>query len=522
MSYKVFIPTAGIGSRLGSLTKSINKSLVSVDNKPIISHIFNFFPDETEYVIALGYKGDLVKEYLDNVYPQKNIDFVFIKNFIGENSGLGHTLLSSAHLLQEPFIFISCDTLVSNNIPKPDHDWIAFANNSSIEDYRTVQIDSNFVKSFKEKGFGNKGIDYPYIGLCGINNYVAFWDGMQNAKINNEEIGEVSGLIKLLENGLKCYEMSWLDTGNIEGLKIAKNRYKTKNSPVILEKENEAIWFVNNKVVKFSTNRDFIKNRVLRAKEIYDYVPKIIKSSKHMYLYEREEGDVFSKSSNLPLFKKLLEESKIFWQKKKLDKNLKIEFQNKCLTFYRDKTLSRLKKFFKDFDKKDNKQIINGEKVSRMDDLIKKIDWNYLSDGLPARYHGDFHFENILWNNKKNKFIFLDWRQDFGGDLAYGDLYYDFAKLLHGLIVSHKIIEENQYSIHWDSNVIEFELKRFHRDVEFENYFNIWINENNYDLKKVRILTSLIYLNIAALHHKPYNYLLFALGKLMLQRQLSK
>ena len=521
MSFKVFIPTAGIGSRLGGITKFLNKSLVSVDNKPIISHIFNLFPDETEYVIALGYKGDLVREYLDNLYPQKKIDFVFIENFIGENSGLGHTLLSSSHLLQEPFIFISCDTLVSNKIPPPDHNWIAFARNPKIDDYRTVEIESNFVKSFKEKGFGNKGIDHPYIGLCGINNHVSFWDGMQNAKINNEEIGEVSGLSKLLNDGLKCYEMSWLDTGNIESLKIAKDKLKTENSPVILEKDNEAIWFVKNKVVKFSTNTDFIKNRVLRAEEIHDYVPKIIKSSKHMYIYEREEGVVFSKKSNLPLFKKLLEESTIFWQKKKLDKTLKIEFQNKCLNFYRDKTLSRLKKFFNDFEENDNNQIINGEEVSTIDALIKKIDWNYISNGLPARFHGDFHFENILWNNKKNKFIFLDWRQDFGGNLDYGDLYYDFAKLMHGLIVSHKIIEENQYSIHWNSNLIEFELKRFHRDVDFENYFNIWICDNNYDLNKVRILTSLIYLNIAALHHKPYNYLLFALGKLMLHRQLN-
>ena len=65
-----------------------------------------------------------------------------------------------------------------------------------------------------------------------------------------------------------------------------------------------------------------------------------------------------------------------------------------------------------------------------------------------------------------------------------------------------------------------FELKRFQRDVEFEVYFNEWILMNNYDLKKVKILCSLIYLNIAPLHHEPYNYLLFALGKLMLHRQL--
>ena len=63
MPYKVFIPTAGIGSRLGDLTSSINKSLVALDNKPIISHIINLFPRDAEFVIALGYKGEIVKEH---------------------------------------------------------------------------------------------------------------------------------------------------------------------------------------------------------------------------------------------------------------------------------------------------------------------------------------------------------------------------------------------------------------------------------------------------------------------------
>ena len=82
MSYKVFIPTAGIGSRLNSLTSNLNKSLVSVNNKPIISHIIDYFPVDAEFVIALGYKGEIVKEFLENLYPQRKIDFVILRAFI--------------------------------------------------------------------------------------------------------------------------------------------------------------------------------------------------------------------------------------------------------------------------------------------------------------------------------------------------------------------------------------------------------------------------------------------------------
>lgn len=521
MPFKVFIPTAGIGSRLGDLTNSINKSLVSLDNKPIISHIIDLYPRDAEFVIALGYKGEIVKEFLENLYPKRKINFVFIDPFIGENSGLGFTLLSCSHLLQEPFVFTSCDTLVFDKIPLPDHNWISYCDKPNINSYRTVEIESNMVKNFKEKGEGLPGIDFPYIGLCGINNFSDFWKGINESQLNNIEIGEVSGLINLCSNGLKCYEMNWFDTGNLESLMLAREKFKRDDSPVILEKINEAIWFLDEKVIKFSTDTNFIRNRVLRANELEGFVPKIQKSSKHMYIYDLEEGYVFSKNSNLPLFKKLLEFSSTFWKKKELNELIKKEFKKNCLNFYKEKTITRVKKFFVDFDQKDQAQIINGESVPTIENMFKCIDWEYLSNGLAVRFHGDFHFENILWNSEKNGFVFLDWRQDFAGSLKFGDLYYDLAKLMHGLIVSHKLIDENQYKVEYFSNSINFEFHRYQRDVEFEEFFKEWITKNNYDLKKVRILTALIYLNIASLHHKPYNYLLFALGKLLLFRQLN-
>ena len=71
MSLTVFIPTAGIGSRLEDFTKNYNKSLLPFQNKPLISHLIDKFSSSTEFVIALGHKGHLVKQYLEICYPQK-------------------------------------------------------------------------------------------------------------------------------------------------------------------------------------------------------------------------------------------------------------------------------------------------------------------------------------------------------------------------------------------------------------------------------------------------------------------
>jgi len=154
-------------------------------------------------------------------------------------------------------------------------------------------------------------------------------------------------------------------------------------------------------------------------------------------------------------------------------------------------------------------------------DLLNKIDWNSLCKGKPGRFHGDFHFENILWSEKEDKFTFLDWRQDFAGDIEIGDIYYDLAKLMHGIIVNHGVIASDNYEASWLDGEINFQLSRKKILVDCELRFNNFILSMGYDLKKVRILTALIYLNIAALHHFPYSILLYGLGKKMLKNEME-
>ena len=102
ISYKVVIPTAGVGSRLESYTKYINKSLVSISNKPVISHQLQKFPQDCEFVIPLGYKGNLVREFLEIAHPKKKFIFVEVNPYEGKGSGLGDTLLCSKKYLNEP------------------------------------------------------------------------------------------------------------------------------------------------------------------------------------------------------------------------------------------------------------------------------------------------------------------------------------------------------------------------------------------------------------------------------------
>jgi NDP-sugar pyrophosphorylase family protein len=517
MACRVCIPVAGLGSRLGNLTKFVNKALVSVGNRPIICHIIEQFPEETEYVIALGYKGNLVREFIRLAYPNRTFFFSEVTPFEGPMSGLGLSLLSCKDYLQQPFIFISCDTLVKGYIPSPTYNWMAFSDVNEQDSYRTISLAGDHVSAICEKNIGRLNTHHAYIGMAGIFDYSSFWKFMDEGGQEAIEIGESYALKKLISLGIRAHKFNWFDTGNIEALERARVEYQEKDGPNILEKSNEAIWFVGNKVIKYSDDTNFIKNRVVRAAALKGYVPDVSDSTLHMYKYPKAEGKVFSEIVTIPGFESLLNLSSSFWQLKKLSANERKKFNQTCLIFYFDKTHERVKLFYEKFEKQDGAEEINGIQMPTLHHLLNTIDWEWLADGLPGRFHGDFHFENILLDAKSERFWFLDWRQDFGGDLFVGDIYYDFAKLLHGLIINHELIAKNHFIVDWKDEEISYDFYRKQMLVDCEVYFYEWLKKSGYDPKKVRILTALIYLNIAALHHYPYSLLLYGLGKSMLK-----
>lgn len=518
--YKVLIPTAGIGSRLGNLTKFLNKSLISIENKPAISRIIEMFPSNSEFVIALGYKGNLVRQFLQLAYPNRKFYFVYIDKYEGIGSGLGKTVLACEEYLNEPFVFCSCDTIVNEKIIFPTKNIIGYSVKDEISEYRTLQINNNKVLKINEKNCPGKN-KTVYIGLSFIYDWEIFLNEMHNGGQNAIDIGEVYALNKLAQKGkLFAQKFTWFDTGNLIELKKTQAHFKENNSPTILKKENEDIWFINDKVIKFSDDKNFIKDRIIRTKYIKDYIPEIISYTENMYSYKKANGYVLSQINNTEIFTKLLKFSKDFWAKKELSEGEKIEFNSACEKFYYNKTIQRVNLYYKTFNIKDTETIINGQQIPKLTYILSKLDKSRLFDGLPGRFHGDFHFENILYDEKNDKFIFLDWRQNFVNYLNIGDIYYDLAKLLHGLIISHDLIANNKYMVKINETEVNYKFERKTVLKECEKLFYDWLKENNYDVKKVKILTAIIFLNISPLHHYPYCHLLYNLGKAMLYKEI--
>jgi NDP-sugar pyrophosphorylase family protein len=233
--YKVLVPTSGTGSRLKELTARTNKSLVLVNGKPALSSIIEAYPMNVSFVITLGYLGKSVKAFLDKQYPKRIFEYVTVDKFEGPGSSLGYSMLLAKEHLQCPFIFHACDTLVSEPIPAPDHNWVGgyqetvSAEKGMFSEYRSHRLEKGIITEFIERGL--LGFDSIHIGLDGIHDYQAWWrilEDMYQAHPEDASLSDVPVLDKMLRDGIPLGSVTfktWCDTGNLPALSRTQSKW---------------------------------------------------------------------------------------------------------------------------------------------------------------------------------------------------------------------------------------------------------------------------------------------------------
>jgi len=508
--FKVIITTSGLGSRLGELTNYTNKSLVRIADKPAISYIVESYPENTEFIITLGHFGSHIKQFLQLAYPNRKFNFVEIDKYKGLGSSLGYSLLQCKNQINTPFIFHASDTIITEYTPEyPTTNYIVGSYKDDSSQYRTVHLNENKLIKINEKGELN--FDFSYVGIAGIKDFELFFSNLEKLINNNhEDTSDVHAINNMLPDvefkGKWVNGYNWFDVGNTTELN--KTRKAFHSSIEVLDKVDESIFFFDNFVIKFFANSTINKNRVTRAYNLGNLVPKIIDSTENFYKYEKAEGKLFSKSVNNQTFDIFLNWTKTNLWLKTSDST----FKEKCYDFYIIKTKKRIAQYLE--NNTENNQI-NGQQIQDIYNLIDTIDTEWLCDGISSQFHGDFILDNII--ETKDGFKLIDWRQDFAGDLKVGDLYYDLAKLNHNLTVNHDIVNKNLFGSSKENCYILVNSKL----KECEEILHAFIIKNGLDLKKVKILTAIIWINMAPLHEYPFNNFLFNYGKYNLHKQLK-
>jgi len=174
---QVVILAGGLGSRLAEETVSLPKPMVSIGHDPILVHIMRFFAAQghTEFVVALGFKGAVIKDYFRN-FSQNNSSLrirttdstVEVLNGTENNwvidlidtgleSGTGGRLRKLEPYLKERFLMTYGDGLSNVNLPAliALHDRTkSLATVTAVQPparFGGLEIEGDIVKSFREK-----------------------------------------------------------------------------------------------------------------------------------------------------------------------------------------------------------------------------------------------------------------------------------------------------------------------------------------------------------------------------------
>jgi glucose-1-phosphate cytidylyltransferase len=145
---KVVLFCGGFGTRLREHSDTIPKPLVDIGNRPIIWHLMKYYAHfgHKEFVLCLGYKGEMIKEFFLNYDSYRYRDFVLreggedldppasdIKDWTihfvdtGLHANIGERLLAVRSLVEGEDVFLANYTDQLTNFPLPD--LIEFHNN---------------------------------------------------------------------------------------------------------------------------------------------------------------------------------------------------------------------------------------------------------------------------------------------------------------------------------------------------------------------------------------------------------
>ena len=500
----VLILAAGIGSRLKTLTKNINKALLPIDNKAIISYIIDKFSIEYEFVVALGYKGESLKEYCILNYPNHKFTFIEIDNFLQSNSGPGYSALQCKDFLQRPFYFVVADCIIDSKLPHLDGNWIGVYPTSYPEKYSTADIDENDnVLKFVNKDVN--GYDNAFIGLASIWDFDIFWKELES----NMQDGEIVSAFKNIDKypSFKAKQLKWLDTGNLDDLNRTKEYFG--DTPLSLYKVTDEITYKENKFIKFNPNETFIKNKAARANVLKDIIPHGFTSSKYFISYNWENGETLYHYDDLNFFLKFLNfYSDIINSKAKLFNGNVEELKS----FYIDKTIQRKNKFLELFGQHyaNQEYTINGVMYNSLNNILDTVNFDYESFKMYDLFHGDLQFDNILFDPSSDKFTYIDWRDSFAGNTKGGDLYYDLAKLYGGCIIPYnKVKNETYITLTEGSSNISYSYVVSKNLTQFKLEYEKWLLSNGYNVNLIKFITGIIFLNMSPLHDDKFSKMLW-------------
>jgi hypothetical protein len=506
MDFDVIITCSGLGSRLKPTTDYLNKALIKLGDKAIISYILESYPKNCKFIITLGYLSDQVRDYIDINHPDLNIKYVLIDSYDGEKASLLYSLSKTFKLIDKPFVYNACDTYVIGNKK--------FETNTAIISKTYVGNQYRKYTTHIENSPASVG-EFCYTGLSYIQDYSQFKDLANTLLLCSNYDNNLSDAHVIAQMNMNYFQTdNWIDIGNFIALDQAKKHFD--NKICVLEKQDQETYLVDNQILKFFKNEEKVKKIYERSKELSDCVPECQKRGNFIY-YDWIVGQTLSNILQPELLKEFLD-----WCEKNLWMAVDKADDNFFEDFYINKAKNRVLQYIKNYNNLHTKTEycrINFREVDNVLELLNKIPHDYKKDCRYARSHGDLVFENVIKTDQGFKLI--DWREGF--DPCRGsDMLYDIAKMKHNLYFDHKVIKNKKFFFkELPNQAFLFDPGTPPENIELIKQLDKWCVEKNINVQTIDLIVSLIQLSSSALHLGEEAPLLFYMGWYNLNKVLQ-
>jgi hypothetical protein len=409
--------------------------------------------------------------------------------------------------------------LWDNQLPPPgDFNWLGVASvpGDDTARYCNMRVADGCIVELRDKQKVDDPTYQAFVGLCYIYDHGVFWKSLGDKSTIAGERQVSNGLRELIKNcRVKAQHVEWTDVGDAEKYKQAVLRFEEYD----FSKTNEYLYMVGGKVIKFFVDHKVTAMRVQKASLNPGVFPAITDHTDGFYAYQYQPGETLYRRNSFAIFASLLQ-----WLEANLWKPVAIDppvIAEACRRFYRDKTIKRIEAYQKKHHIADAGAVINGTEIPPMKDLLAKVPWDLLEQGVACFMHGDLQFDNIIYDAATRTFKLLDWRQDFDGHVEFGDIYYDVAKMYGGMILNYDFIKKNLLSYCEDDQGVYYDFAQRHNAAAYIDILTCYVVNRGWDIDKVRLLVAIIYLNMSPLHTYPFDKMLYALGRKMLATELG-
>jgi glucose-1-phosphate thymidylyltransferase len=234
---KAIIPAAGIGTRLRPHTYTLPKALLFVAGKPIISHILDDVVElgVSSIVLIVGYKGDLIEEYVRKAYPDVPVAFVTQE----ERRGIGHAIDLTKDVANtgEPLLIVLGDTIIRSDLTAITKTGANALGVKSVEDPRrfgVCEVTDDRITRLVEKPVDPPS-DLALVGLYYLENGAALFEAIRRVIdgniMTNGEYQITDALQLMIEDGsvFRTFMIDeWFDCGKPEAM-LETNRKLLEN-----------------------------------------------------------------------------------------------------------------------------------------------------------------------------------------------------------------------------------------------------------------------------------------------------